>query len=339
MSRVDPARCRLRLDCSSDSNAYKDEFKSYTELKLDGGAHAFSAYSSTLLLQERFVVFHRVDPIATSLFIIEGHHNRQGERVVMLHSRFTRYFQGAVIRWISLVLLTATSGAFAQGAPNASVGKAKSRSTIDLSLGIFGQLTPTYTSTDVSSVKDVESQIITTYDQKIQGTSSSVGILGTLHQSFKPWLGYDVNFGYTRFTEKYSEGIYDTITPPTANIPSSFHLGSIGESTYELTAAYLVQGPRTKRIDTFFQLGGGVLSFLPTQDPSPYWVLFRPTLVFGTGMNYRLSEHWALRAEYRGLFYRNPYYNLAPTDVPMVEFDDVTNEPTISMVYRFGRKR
>lgn len=260
--------------------------------------------------------------------------------MVVFRLRFIRYFRGTAVRRISFaLLLVAAPGAFAQGAPNANAGKAKPRSTLDLSLGIFGQLTPTRTSTDVSSVEDVKSQILTTYDQTIQGTSSSVGILGTLHQSFKPWLGYDVNFGYTRFTEKYSEGIYDTINPPSTNTPSSFHLGSIGENTYELTAAYLVQGPRTKRIDTFFQLGGGVLSFLPTQDPSPYWILFRPALVFGTGMNYRLSEHWALRTEYRGLFYRNPYYNLAPTNVPMVEFDDVTNEPTISMVYRFGRKR
>ena len=257
--------------------------------------------------------------------------------MVVLRSRFIRYFQGAAIRWISVaLLLAAASGAIAQKAPKMNAGKAKARSTIDLSLGIFGQLTPTRTSIDITSVEDVKSQFITTYDQKIQGTSSSAGVLGTLHQSFTPWLGYDVNFGYTRFTEKYSEGIYDTTTPPTTNAPSGFYLGSVGDDMYELTAAYVVQGPRARHVDTFFQLGGGVLSFLPTQNPSPYGVLFRPTMVFGSGVNYRLSAHWALRGEYRGLFYKNPAFNASS---PMPEFCTVTSEPTISIVYRFGRKK
>lgn len=257
--------------------------------------------------------------------------------VVVMRLRFIRYFQCAAIRCISFaLLLAAASGAVAQKAPKMNIGKAKARSTIDLSLGIFGQLTPTRTSTDISSVVNVESQIVTTYDEKIQGTSSSAGILGTFHQSFSPWLGYDVNLGYTRFTEKYSEGIYDTTTPPTTNTPSSFYLGSVGEDMYEFTAASVVQGPRTKHLDTFFQLGGGVLSFLPTQDPSPYSVLFRPTMVFGSGLNYRLSAHWALRGEYRGLFYKNPAFN---GTFPMPEFCTVTSEPTLSIVYRFGKKK
>ena len=80
------------------------------------------------------------------------------------------------------------------------------------------------------------------------------------------------------------------------------------------------------------------MSFLPAQNPSPYWVLFRPAMVFGTGLNYRLSEHWALRGEYRGLFYKTPYFAGADTNVPTARLYTVTHEPTISIVYRFGRK-
>lgn len=256
----------------------------------------------------------------------------------MLRSRFTRYSQGAAIRWISVaLLLTATSGAFSQEAPNVNPGKTKTRSTIDLSLGISGQLTPTRASMETGT-----GALWTSIRQTTQGAPASAGVLGTFHQSFRPWLGYIVSMGYSRFDENYSSGtqnIANPTNPPQYPSYSYFSAGSIGENVYELTGAYFLQGPTAKHIHTFFQLGGGVLTFLPTQDPSPYWLLFRPVLVFGTGMNYRLSEHWALRAEYRGLFYRDPYYNLAPTNVPMVEFDDVTNEPTISMVYRFGRKR
>jgi hypothetical protein len=256
----------------------------------------------------------------------------------VLRSSFIRYFQGASIRWISVaLLLAAASGAIAQKAPEMNARKAKPRSTIDLSLGIFGQLTPTR-----SPMETATDSLWTSIHQTTQGAPASAGVLGTFHQSFRPWLGYIVNMGYTRLNENYSSGaqyIAKPTNPPQYPSYSYFSGGSIGENVYEFTGSYFLQGPRAKHIHTFFQLGGGVLTFLPTQDPSPYWVLFRPVLVFGTGMNYRLSEHWALRAEYRGLFYRNPYYNGAASNVPMPEFNVVTSEPTISIVYRFGRKR
>jgi opacity protein-like surface antigen len=106
---------------------------------------------------------------------------------------------------------------------------------------------------------------------------------------------------------------------------------------YELTVAYAVQGPKTKRFSTFAQLGGGGLYFLPTQDPSPYAEQVRATMVFGVGMNYKLSEHFALRAEYRGLFYKNPDFKNPDAPIPISKLFTVTNEPTLSVVYTFGR--
>ncbi len=215
--------------------------------------------------------------------------------------------------------------------------KGISSSSIDISLGSFGQLTPARTPTDITRFQNG-----ITYDQTIQGTTSSAGVLGTIHQSFKPWLGYSVNFGYSRFSEHYSQGTYSPNPSMPTNPYSNFGYVSIGENVYELSGAALAQGPRTKRFDTFFQLGAGALTFLPIQNPSPYWVLFRPVMVFGTGANYKLSQHWALRAEYRGLFYKSPSYTgtrTADTNVPTVKLYTVTSEPTISIVYRFGGKR
>jgi len=219
----------------------------------------------------------------------------------------------------------------------AHTSKGESNSAIDVSLGIFGQFTPARTPTEITPYQNG-----TTYDQTTQGTSNSAGFLGTFHQSFRPWLGYNVNFGYSRFSEQYSQGSYFPNPSQPTNPISSFTYGSIGEKMYELTGASVVQGPRTKRIETFFQLGGGALSFLPTQNPSPYWVEFRPVMVFGTGMNYRVSKHWGFRTEYRGLFYKTPSFNGfrgANSDVPTVKLYTITNEPTISLVYRFGAKR
>jgi hypothetical protein len=250
------------------------------------------------------------------------------------------HFPNSFFRRITVAaFLAMTSGAL--GAQDQTVvtptSKGKSSSAIDVSLGVFGQLTPAQTPTETSVFLNG-----TAYDQTVQGTSPSAGVLTTIHQSFRPWLGYNINFGYSRFSEQYSQGMYFPNPTTPTNPISSFSYGSIGENMYELTGAYLVQGPRARHVDTFFQLGGGVLSFLPTQDPSPYWVEFRPVMVFGTGINYRFSNHWALRGEYRGLFYKNPSFSgirTADSDVPTVKLYTITHEPTISLVYRFGAKR
>lgn len=235
----------------------------------------------------------------------------------------------------------ATSGAPAGQAQTKSThtSKGKSDSAIDISLGMFGQLTPTRTPTNVATESSGS-----IYTQSIQGTSASAGALGTFRQSFGRWLGYNVNFGYSRFSEKYSQGIVFIPNPsyvPALNPTSNFARGSIGTNMYELTGAYLVHGPRAKRVDTFAQLGGGVLSFLPTQNPSPYSVQFRPTMVFGAGIDYKLSQHLALRAEYRGLFLKNPDFkgDNGVGSVITSKLFTVTNEPTLSIVYRFGPRR
>ena len=255
--------------------------------------------------------------------------------LVRSYSYFIPHFQGALLRWIvAATLLAASVLAFAQQTSRVRehAQHGTPSSGIDFSLGTFGQLTPARSPTSVSY--DAGTLTI----QSIQGTSSSAGILGAIHQSFKPWLGYGVNFGYSRFSEEYSQGMYFVPDPnlfPTENPTSSFSRGSIGTSMYELTGSDLIQGLRTRHVEWFSQLGGGVLSFLPTRNPSVLSVQFRPTMVFGTGMTYKLSKHWALRAEYRGLFYKNPDFKGANGEVPTVKLYTVTSEPTISIVYRF----
>jgi hypothetical protein len=56
-------------------------------------------------------------------------------------------------------------------------------------------------------------------------------------------------------------------------------------------------------------------------------------------MNCKLSKQWGIRAEYRGLFYKNPDWNMNNGPVTTSKLYTVTNEPTLSIVYRFGGKR
>jgi opacity protein-like surface antigen len=91
-----------------------------------------------------------------------------------------------------------------------------------------------------------------------------------------------------------------------------FSRGSIRTNMYELSVAYAITGPRTRRFDTFVQFGGGGLFFVPTESRSPYANQTRPAMVFGVGLNFKLAPRLAIRVEYRGLFYKNPdfaYYS------------------------------
>ena len=208
---------------------------------------------------------------------------------------------------------------------------------LDVSLGVSGQLT--YTRTPTTNKVETIGDFTT---QTTQGTSPSAGVLGTLHQSFKPWLGYNVNFGYTRFSENYSYGsAFVPAKGSTVSPLSTFTQGSIGTNMYELTIAESFKGPSNKRFNTFGQFGGGGLFFLPTDSKSPASQQTRPAMIFGVGMNYKLTGHLDLRAEYRGLFYKSPDFNLPPYgqgNFPITRLFTVTSQPAISVVYTFSRK-
>ena len=100
---------------------------------------------------------------------------------------------------------------------------------IDISLGVFGQLTSTRMPTTNTS-----DSLGTYTTQAAQGTSPSAGVLGTFHQSFKPWLGYNINLGYSRFSENYSLGqAFVPIKGGPITMPrSEFSRGSIGAPTF-----------------------------------------------------------------------------------------------------------
>jgi long-subunit fatty acid transport protein len=61
-------------------------------------------------------------------------------------------------------------------------------------------------------------------------------------------------------------------------------------------------------------------------------------MIFGVGMNYRFSEHFGMRAEYRGLFYKSPTLPF-PKTAPVTRLFTITNEPAISLTYTFSRHR
>ena len=211
----------------------------------------------------------------------------------------------------------------------------KFTSATDISLGVFGQLTQ---SRIPNTVVQADNGVFTT--EKSQSASPSAGVLGTLHQQFTPWLGYNVNLGYTRLTENYA---YGTAYVPSPTSPfkagSSFSQAQVGTNMYETTIALVALGPRTRRFTTFGQFGGGGLWFLPNTQPDATNEQTRPAMLFGVGMNYRFTEHLGLRAEYRGIFYKSPDFGVTSNIGPVTRLFTVTNEPTVSLTYTFRARR
>jgi opacity protein-like surface antigen len=198
---------------------------------------------------------------------------------------------------------------------------------IDVSLGVFPQLTGTRTVENTTSSFYGSSVLETT-----QGTTPSAGVLGTFHQQLTHWIGYETSFGYTRLAENYLTALgYNGSGGNTGSaVPHS-----ISSDVYELSLAVVAKGPvSTHRMQTFLDGGSGVLLFRPTRQPLPERSQVRGMVLFGAGIDYRLSDHFGLRAEYRGMFYKNPDFR--NPDIVATKLFTVSNEPTISLVYRFG---
>jgi opacity protein-like surface antigen len=200
----------------------------------------------------------------------------------------------------------------------------------DFSLGSLGQMTfarnPTTFTAYPSGIG---------FSQQSQSQSPSAGVLVTFHGAMRPYLGYNVNFGYSRFTQTDSEGDGFTPTPGTNPPPSpgSFNAGALDTHMYELTLAYAFYGPRFKRFRTFGQIGGGGLFFQPINASFAHQET-RPGMVFGIGGEYDVSRHFSVRAEYRGLFYKMPDFAI-DNGFPKQRLFTVTNTPAISLVYHF----
>jgi len=56
------------------------------------------------------------------------------------------------------------------------------------------------------------------------------------------------------------------------------------------------------------------------------------TFLYGVGADYVLAKHWSIRAEYRGLVYKAPSFNLAGLDTDSWAH---TAQPSAGIVFRF----
>ena len=156
----------------------------------------------------------------------------------------------------------------------------------------------------------------TTQDGVQQSATDSGGVLASYRFFFSKSHGVEVNYGYSLNTQSY--GL------------SGGPLG-VKSNQHEVTAAYVYRHA-LRKFTPFVEAGVGGLVFDPTDTPGAS-TQARAAFVYGGGADFNITNRFFVRAEYRGLVYNTPTFDLAPA----VGADRVTHraEPSIGFGYRF----
>ena len=194
---------------------------------------------------------------------------------------------------------------------------------VTVSVGATGQFTTQLTSSPITSSNVVSSTaggvINTTISNQQQFTTLSVGGLASLQFHPRPWAGIEVNYGFTRNSERFSFNSSGATSSQSINLGTGIH---------EATGAYQFH-PHHIPLQPFVNIGGGELFFVP--NGSSYQS--RATGLVETGVDLPTHiQHLAFRIQGRALIYRAPnFYNPAISTRSW----RATTEPAISAVYRF----
>jgi len=181
---------------------------------------------------------------------------------------------------------------------------------------------PAYAQSDEAGRQEVAAQafgsfLTTTTHNGVDNTATnSGGVLGSYRFFFSSHHGVEANYGYSRNTQAYTS--------------SAAALG-VKTDSHEVSGAYVFR-MRFRRFTPFALAGAGALVFDP-RDFAGANTQTRAAFIYGAGADFNLSHHVFMRAEYRGLVYKSPTY-----DLPAVAgLDRISHraEPSIGFVYRF----
>ena len=155
-----------------------------------------------------------------------------------------------------------------------------------------------------------------------QWTNTAPGVLISFGRRSAPWLDFDINYQFSRFTESYAAPNQAAL----ATIPVNFH---------EISAEYLHtwwDDPlSTHRVRPFAGLGGGALLFTSTNSTSPTQT--RPAGIVDLGVDIPLpGERFSLRIKSHTLIYKAPDFNSSALSSNRWV---VSTEPALGLNVRF----
>lgn len=157
--------------------------------------------------------------------------------------------------------------------------------------------------------------------------TKSGGFLIGYRYHLNPWFAVQGDYGYTRNTQKYFDPFFGE-TDIQANV-------------HQLTGEAVITAPSHSRVRPYALAGIGALFFRPTNSLNNSFIGIsnnsdnnqtKPAFVYGGGVDFDLSRYLAFRAEYRGLLYKIPDFQ-----IPGLATDNFTHmaQPSVGLVWRF----
>jgi hypothetical protein len=209
----------------------------------------------------------------------------------------------------ALAFTFSAAAAVAQEAPVTGLDKQLSR--IDFAVqgvGMFnktvqGAIIPTSAPNAGTSIIDVP--------------SNTLGALVTLRYIAKPFVGFEGNYGYARYTENYS------------------NIGGVQTQANEYTLGYIVTPAHTIfDFQPYVSAGAGSIGFRPTpRGGQGLKIQARAVYYYSAGLQKEyFSEHFGFRAGFRQLFFLAPDYG---QNYLTIKQRSTTYEPSVGFYLKF----
>ncbi len=153
-------------------------------------------------------------------------------------------------------------------------------------------------------------------------TTNSGGGMASFRQSPRWWAGYEVNYGYTKYTDAYFFGTY-----------------RIAHNTNELSVAYLIDRDVYRGFHVFGSLGAGAIVFTPTKYGGAVNVVPQappsqslPLFVYSLGAQKLVTSRIGVRLQFRNDEYKDPNFKLEALNTHKLRH---SYEPAVGVYYRF----
>jgi opacity protein-like surface antigen len=155
-----------------------------------------------------------------------------------------------------------------------------------------------------------------------QRATDTGGFVLSYRYHFNRWLAADASYGYDRNTQRNA-----TLTGR-LNVQADVH---------QATGALVVTVPHSiLKFNPYVLAGAGALVFDPTGKAGEFvpgaQYQARAAFLYGGGVDYNLTRHFALRAEYRGFVYERPDFGLQALHSSSTTH---TAQPSAGIVFRF----
>lgn len=162
-----------------------------------------------------------------------------------------------------------------------------------------------------------------------QSTTNSAGIVGDARYDF----GKHSAIGAALTVNRNTEVFYNN---------DGQGISRVKTNDFEMIGTYIFRLPINERVKPYAMFGGGMIRFSPVNggynNTGTPQADTKPAFAYGFGTDVKVSDHFAVRLQYRGLLHAAPDFKLTSSD-PSVNFGTGLRthvaEPSIQVVYHF----